>query len=63
MLDKTGLKNRIITELEGLGFEQGSYSWFDKLAQALANAVIDEIQTNCEVTSNGNHSHPAGTVK
>lgn len=59
MLNKPSLKGRIITELEALGFEQGDYSWIDKFAQALANAVIDEITTNGQTTTvaAGTHNH------
>lgn len=50
-LNKASLKNRIITELQGQGFGVGNLgkdgiNWLDKFAQAIANAVIDEIQQN-----------------
>ncbi len=54
-LDKTSLKNRIINELQAQGFninEKGrdNINWIDKFAQAIANAVIDEIQQNAETS-------------
>lgn len=57
MLNKESLKNRIISELETLGFTQNDFSWFDLLAQALANAVIDELVANGETTMAGSHNH------
>ena len=50
-LSKTQLKTRIITELESQGFvTTGAYAWGQKFAEALANAVVDEIQTNAQAT-------------
>ena len=54
-LSKSSLKDRIISELEGLGFSTSSNGrdeggWLPKFAQAVANAVIDEIQANARAT-------------
>jgi len=54
-LDKTSLKNRIINELQAQGFNingkgRDNINWIDKFAQAIANAVIDEIQQNAETS-------------
>ena len=54
-LDKASLKNRIINELQAHGFNingkgRDNVSWIDKFAQAIANAVIDEIQQNAETS-------------
>lgn len=54
-LDKASLKNRIINELQAQGFNTNSkgrdnINWIDKFAQAIANAVIDEIQQNAETS-------------
>jgi hypothetical protein len=48
-LSKSSLKQRIITELEGQGFvTEGIHARADELATALANAIVDEIQTNAK---------------
>lgn len=52
-LSKSGLKGRIITELSAQGFnvsENGKDGqlWIQKFAQAVANAVVDEIQANAQ---------------
>jgi hypothetical protein len=50
-LSKSGLKTRIITELETQGFvTTGTYPWTQKFAEALANAVVDEIHANAQAT-------------
>ncbi|WP_457634733.1 hypothetical protein [Persephonella sp.] len=54
-LDKVSLKNRIINELQAQGFNingkgRDNINWIDKFAQAIANAVIDEIQQNAETS-------------
>jgi len=56
-LSKNGLKNRIITELNGLGFDTGnSFSFAQKMAEAIANAVVDEIQANARCSGTDNPS-------
>lgn len=52
-LSKEQLKGRIITELEAQGFATSANGrdegdWMQKFAQAIANAVVDEIQTNAQ---------------
>lgn len=50
-LSKTQLKGRIETELQGQGFTiTGQHAWASKMAQAIANAVVDEIQANARAT-------------
>jgi hypothetical protein len=52
-LDKNGLKGRIEAELESQGFTiTGQHAWASKLAQAVANAVVDEIQANAKAVGN-----------
>ena len=67
-LSKSGLKNEILTELQAQGFViTGTYAWSQKFAEAVANAVVDHIQANGEITSSGTHvwntdgSHVHGT--
>ena len=49
-MSKEQLKQGIITELEVFGATaNGDYSWVDKFAEAIANAVVDHITTNAEV--------------
>ena len=56
-LDKAQLKNRIISEMEALGAtSSGPHSWVERMAQALANAVVDEIQTNATAEVSGGSS-------
>lgn len=48
-LSKSSLKDRIITEMESQGFvTQGTHAKADELAQAIANAVVDEITANAK---------------
>ncbi|EKO3439454.1 hypothetical protein NTE19_003346 [Vibrio fluvialis] len=61
-LDKGGLKALVITEMEAVGFvTKGQHAWAEKLAQAVANAVVQHIQANAEVPINSGSS--AGTYK
>lgn len=61
-LSKSQLKNRIVAEMEAMGANStGEHSWVEKMAQALANAVVDEIQSNAQVPVTGGSS--AGTYK
>lgn len=56
-LSKTQLKNRIISEMQAQGATAtGEHSWVTRLAEALANAVVDEIQANAEVPVTGGSS-------
>lgn len=49
-LDKAQLKSRIVSEMEALGAtSSGQHSWVERMAQAIANAVVDEIQENAQV--------------
>lgn len=48
-LSKSSLKDRILSELEGQGFvTTGNYAKSDELAQAIANAVVDQITANAK---------------
>lgn len=61
-LSKVDLKNRIITEMEAIGAKaSGEHSWVERMAEALANAVVDEIQQNAQVPVSGGSS--AGTYQ
>lgn len=49
-LSKTGLKDKIVTELTAQGFTvSGDFAWASKMATAIANAVVDEIVANSEL--------------
>ena len=57
-LSKSSLRDRIIAELEAQGFGVGNLgrdqtNWIYKLATAIANAVVDEIQQNAETSVEG----------
>jgi len=46
-LSKPGLKTRILTELTAQGFDvTHTHAMTDGFAEAIANAIIDEITTN-----------------
>lgn len=48
-LSKSSLKDRILSELQGQGFvTTGNHAKSDELAQAIANAVVDEITANAK---------------
>lgn len=56
-LNKGQLKNRIVAEMEAQGATStGDYSWVNRLAEAIANAVVDEIQANAKATVSGGSS-------
>lgn len=49
-LSKSSLKSKLVSELQAQGFEtQGQHAMAAKMAEAIANAVIDEITENAEV--------------
>ncbi len=59
-LSKPTLRDRIVTELEQQGFvTNGEHSRVQKMAEAIANAVVDEIQANAKATVSSGSS--AGT--
>ncbi len=60
-LSDSSLSSKIVSNLEGLGFKQGEHANFDKLAQAVAKAVVAEIQSNAEVAVTSGSS--AGSYK
>ena len=46
-LSKSSLKSKIIAELSSQGFvTEGEHAMAQKMAEAIANAVVDEIQSN-----------------
>jgi ribosomal protein S8 len=50
-LSKSSLKERIVTELQSQGFiTSGTHASAQKMAEAIANAVVDEIQANAKAT-------------
>jgi capsular polysaccharide biosynthesis protein len=55
-LSKSTLKDRIVSELENQGFvTSGTHANAQKMAEAIANAIVDEIQANAQaITSMGN---------
>lgn len=61
-MNKASLKGRIIAELEAVGVvTSGDHAWGEKLAEALANAVVDEVQQNAKAVINSGSSsgqHP-----
>ena len=60
-LSKSGLKQRIIDNLSAHGFATNDISRFGELAQAIADAVVDEIKSNAQVPVTGGSS--SGTYK
>lgn len=61
-LSKSALKSRIISEFEAMGATaSGEHSWVNKMATAIANAVVDEIKSNAKAVVAGGSSagqHP-----
>lgn len=56
-LNKDSLKNKIITELESKGFvTRGQFAQAGNMAEAIANAVVDEINQNAQVNVTGGSS-------
>ncbi|MFT5788006.1 MAG: hypothetical protein ACI8SJ_000101 [Shewanella sp.] len=61
-LSKSSLKGKIVTELKAQGFTtEGEHTYAAKMAEAIANAVIDEITSNGQVVVTGGSS--SGTYK
>lgn len=61
-MDKDSLKGRIISEMQAAGATpSGPHSWVERFAEAVASAVVDEIQANAEVPVLGGSS--AGIYK
>lgn len=56
-LSKSQLKQRIISELESKGFvTSGEFAMAGLMAEAIANAVVDEIQSNAKALVNSGSS-------
>lgn len=56
-LSKDQLKDRIVSEMVAMGANaSGEHSWVQKYAEAIANAVVDEIQQNAQVPVSGGSS-------
>ncbi|QUM85307.1 hypothetical protein [Moritella sp. 28] len=61
-LSKRSLKAKLETELKAQGFVlDGEFAMAGKFAEAIANAVVDEITANAEVGVTGGRS--AGQYK
>ncbi|MEZ8662313.1 hypothetical protein AB6D63_02640 [Vibrio splendidus] len=61
-ISKGSLKKKIETELKAKGFVlDGEFAMAGMMAEAIANAVVDEITQNAEVKVTGGSS--AGTYK
>lgn len=61
-LSHSSLKQRIIAAMESQGAKaSGEHSWVSRFAEAIASAVVAEIQANAEVAVTGGSS--AGTYK
>lgn len=61
-LSKAALKGRIVSEMQSQGATAtGEHSWLNRMAEAIANAVVDEVQSNAEVPVTGGSS--AGNYK
>ncbi len=62
LCDKS-LKERIVSNLKAAGFKAGKHSQFEVLSQAIASAVVQEIQSNSEVSVTGGSSSGIYKVK
>ncbi|EAP92911.1 hypothetical protein [Vibrio splendidus] len=61
-ISKSSLKQKIETELKAKGFVlDGEFAMAGMMAEAIANAVVDEITQNADVKVTGGSS--AGTYK
>ncbi len=61
-LSKDQLKGRIVSEMQAIGASTaGPHSWVERMADAIATAVVDEIQQNAQVPVTAGSS--AGTYK
>ena len=61
-ISKASLKQKIETELKAQGFVlDGEFAMAGKMAEAIANAVVDEITQNAQVEVTGGSS--AGNYK
>ncbi|MFM2601776.1 hypothetical protein [Vibrio diabolicus] len=61
-MSKASLKEKLESELQAQGFVlTGEFAMAGKMAEAIANAVYDEITQNAEVSVNGGSS--AGNYK
>lgn len=61
-LSKASLKQKIETEMKAQGFVlEGEFAMAGRMAEAIANAVVDEITQNAQVTVTGGSS--TGTYK
>lgn len=61
-MDKDALKGRIVAEMQAQGASaEGEHAWLNQFAEALASAVVDEVQQNAEAVVSGGSSsgtHP-----
>lgn len=62
-LSKSSLKEKLETELKAQGFVlDGEFAMAGKMAEAIANAVVDEIQQEAEVVVDSGSSKGAYKV-
>lgn len=60
-LSKPRLQASIVKEMERLGANANNqYSWLNRFAEAMAIAIVDEIQANAEVEVAGDDSDSSG---
>ena len=63
-LSKSSLKSKIVSELNAQGFvTEGEYAMAQKMAEAIANAVVDEIQANAKATVQSGSSAGAWPIQ
>lgn len=62
-LDKGGLKGMIVENLESYGFEANEHGKMDQLADAIAKAVVDHIQSSAVVIVKGGGSYGGEDAK
>ncbi|MDW1958038.1 hypothetical protein [Vibrio sp. 661] len=62
-MSKASLKEKLESELEAQGFVlTGEFAMAGKMAEAIANAVYDEITQNAEVSVTGGSSEGSYSV-
>ncbi|NRB23801.1 hypothetical protein [Shewanella sp.] len=63
-LSKASLKGKIVSNLQAQGFTtDGEHAYAAKMAEAIANAVIDEITSNGEAVVVGGSSSGSHKIK
>lgn len=63
-MTKASLKTRIQTEMTTQGFDlTNAFCWGNEFAEALANAIVDEIQINARCAGNDSGGDTHGNVQ